>query len=293
MYFCVNCGNRIENEKGLCNMCGTDMKKIIEVKENIDFIAVESNRGNMGKALDDIKKVAKDIVTHPITALEEFAVKTSNKAAVLVMVIISIITSVLNLWFFKVLLGFTNNLRKNFDDPSLNRVNNTVMPREDFTEVLNRMFQQNKVRILAYSISFYIISILIISLILFAVWKYALKKQVCYAKLMKAFIIASGPYVLFKALAIASSYISLGLSIFFIVMALGNLIIFVYNALKISLEIEDNKNVMITPVIISVLLLAVIGLINHGVKDYVTSSLVRQFIAIWSSVVFRTGIYGY
>ncbi|WP_055666413.1 YIP1 family protein [Desnuesiella massiliensis] len=294
MYFCVNCGNRIENEKNLCNICGTDMKKIIETKENIDFIAVESNRGDMGKALDEIKKMAKEMITSPITALEKFSVKASNKIAVLIMIIIGIITSLLNIWFFKALLGFVNNIRKNFDDLGLNRNNiNSIIPKDDITVLLNRLFQENKIRILAYSISFYIISILIISLILFAVCKYGLKKQVCYGKVMRGFIIASAPYVLFKALAIAASYISLGLSMFFIIMALGSLIIFIYNTLKISLEIEDNKNVVITPIIVSILMLAVMALINYGIKDYISTSSVRQFIAIWTNTIFRTGIYGY
>lgn len=294
MYFCVNCGNRIENEKGLCNICGTDMKKIIEAKENIDFIAVESNRGDMGKALDEIKKMAKEMITSPITALEEFSAKASNKVAILIIIIMGIITSLLNIWVFKALLGFVNNIKKNFDDLGLNRNNiNSIIPKDDITVLLNRLFQQNKIRILAYSISFYIISILIISLILFAVWKYGLKKQVCYGKVMRGFIIASAPYVLLKALAIAASYISLGLSMFFIVMALGSLIIFIYNTLKISLEIEDNKNVIITPIIVSILVLAVIALINYGIKDYISTSSVRQFIAIWTNTIFRTGIYGY
>lgn len=295
MYFCVNCGNRIENEKNLCNICGTDMKKIIETKENIDFIAVESNRGDMGKALDEIKKMAKEMITSPITALEEFSEKASNKIAVLVMIIIGIITSLLNIWFFKALLGFANNIKKNFDELGLNRNNNinSIIPKDDITVLLNRLFQQNKIRILAYSISFYIISILIISLILFAVWKYGFKKQVCYGKVMRGVIIASAPYVLFKALAIAASYVSLGLSTFFIIMALGSLIIFIYNALKIGLEIEDNKNVIITPIIISILMLATIALINHGIKDYISTSSLRQFIAIWTNTIFRTGIYGY
>ena len=294
MYFCVNCGNRIENEKDLCNICGTDMKKIIEAKENIDFIAVESNRGDMGKALDEMKKMAKEMITSPITALEEFSAKASNKVAVLIMIIIGIITSLLNIWVFKALLGFVNNIKKNFDDLGLNRNNiNSIIPKDDITVLLNRLFQQNKIRILAYSISFYIISILIISLILFAVWKYGLKKQVCYGKVMRGFIIASVPYVLLKALAITASYISLGLSMFFIIMALGSLIIFIYNTLKISLEIEDNKNVIITPIIVSILVLAVIILINYGIKDYISASSVRQFIAIWTNTIFRTGIYGY
>lgn len=294
MYFCVNCGNRIENEKNLCNICGTDMKKIIEAKENIDFIAVESNRGDMGKALDEIKKMAKEMITSPITALEKFSVKASNKVAILIMIIIGIITSLLNIWFFKALLGFVNNIRKNFDDLGLNRNNiNSIIPKDDITVLLNRLFQENKIRILAYSISFYIISILIISLILFAVCKYGFKKQVCYGKVMRGFIIANAPYVLFKALAIAASYISLGLSVFFTIMALGSLIIFIYNALKISLEIENNKNVIITPIIVSILMLAIIALINYGIKDYISTSSVRQFIAIWTNTIFRTGIYGY
>lgn len=285
MHYCINCGNKIENEKDLCELCGADVGELIRLKENKEKQNVEKSKGKLDHVWEDFKKILKGFFKDPLGSLKTLS-ESLNKGNCLIGIII---VSLLGAFINKLMVNLSISKLKIQFEKSLNEAltgrNRAMGQGVDFSYIyeqrdmlLKDLESLSKGKLFFQSFLFHFALIFLISLVIYAIIKFLMKKNYSYFTFLNIAFISVSLYVIIKITTYILLNISNKLSMVFFAIAMLALIIINFILLAHNIKEEENK-----------ILLS--SLLTYLISTFFVSIYFKYYtVAFWFSKVYGSGI---
>ena len=275
MGYCINCGDKVENEEMICVNCGTDMSRYLK-SSGVEY---EVERGSVGIIFDNLTMVIKGILISPVTAVMKFSKEIGLKSSLMLAAVLSVVFGGLGSWVYGSV--FTQIIKFNEKMSKVN-LSGRSQPQSNFDTVflnLNRYkMPPYKVFLVCFIVfALFITSVFLVSLV---IGKYLLKSKVNIINLLTGCICSSIPMLSGIILQVIISYISLALGIVPLVIGITISNVCLYHVVKEAMELHENGAVFVLPCTYIISVVIGYNYLQKLATNYFTASQVKSLLMV-------------
>ena len=276
MSYCINCGDKIENEEMICVSCGTNMKKYIKGKG----ILIETGHHTyLGDILDKAIIIVKGMLFTPVTSILNYSKEMSIKLSITISIMLAMSFGVFGAWIFEVM--FSNLIKFN---EQLFKVTVGNVRGQNNDEILTRSIENIKRVQISFGKAFLIFSVLfiicIIAVVIFSyiISRYVFKSKGNIVRMFNSCVCSSIPLLVGTAFQIIFSYINLAFSLVPMIISLSISVICLYHGIKDSMQLDENKSVLLLPFTYMLVIIVTYSYIERILTSYFTMNTIKRII---------------
>jgi hypothetical protein len=276
MSYCINCGDKIENEEMICVSCGTNMKKYLKGK---GILNETEHHTYIGDILDKAIIILRGMLFTPVTSILNYSKEMSIKLSITLVITFAMFFGVLGAWVFEVM--FSNLIKFN---EQLFKVTVGSARGQNNDEILTRSIENIKKVQMSFGKAFLIFSILfIICIAAVVIFSYIISRYVfkCKGNIVRMFnscVCAVIPLLVGTVFQIIFSYINLAFSLVPMIIGLSISVICLYHGIKDSMQLDENKSALLLPFTYILLIIVTYSYIERIVTSYFTLNTIKRII---------------
>jgi len=283
MGYCINCGDKVENEEKICVNCGTNMSKYFK---SSDF-EYDVERGSIGIIFDNLAMVIKGILISPVTSVIKFSKEMRLKSSIILTVILSALFG----GFGTLVYGsiFTQIIKFNQKLSEVNINGRNTPSQVDFNIAIQNISKYKMPTYKVFLIGFIIFLLFITSVFLVSlvIGKFLFKSKLNIVNLFNGCVCSFIPMLLGIMLQVILSYISLTFALVPIVIGITISNVCLYHIVKEAMELHENRAVFVLP--FTYIITAVIG--YNYLQKIATNSFTMSQAKLLLMALFNSGLY--
>jgi hypothetical protein len=274
--YCVNCGDKIENQELICIGCGTNMGRLL--KNHGGSVGYGSSTGALGTFLEYLKKVIKALIVTPVSSTISYSKELGLRGGAALSAAFSIIFGLTGLWIYELVFSRLLKLSENYARANVGGrlIHEADMFIKQNLETLKNL-KMSHIKVFAICFLIFMLSITVMFLTSYFAGVLIFKRKEKPLELWNSFVCASAPFITGLIVSTAAAYISMALSIIIIIAGSTVALICLYHGIKEAMVLTENRAAILLPFTYAALIVTVYTYIVRLFANYVTMVTVKRF----------------
>lgn len=293
MAYCVNCGEKIQNEELICVTCGTNMEKIIR---SSDIISQKGSYSVVVKRLiDNIKKIFFGMLKSPVASVSQFANELGIRWALLIGVLTAALFGVLGIWAYEAV--YSGILK--FGDKMMQVNINTGRNTNGLDQVLKqnqenfKALQMSQVKVFTIAAVAFLLSLAIAYIVFYLITKYVFKQNAKPAVLLSVVVCSSIPFLASLYVQMILSYLAFSISLIAPVIGFVVSLVCLYNGVKEGTALSANQTAILLPCAYIAMGIILYSYLGRLISGYFTDVNIKRFMVMIMNYLSGGGLYYY